>query len=188
MFIVNELKQLPTIMKQSAALLRKTKTIVGAGLFSALHVILSIYGTFYIIPNVLKISFAFIAYAACGFLYGPIVTGVYGAVLDILIFLVRPDGEFFIGYTISAFITGFLYGALLYNKKVTVKRCFVTKMIVSIVINLCLTPLWMYIMGWGDATIFFSSVRVIKNIVLLPIETAILYVFLRFVERHFKHM
>lgn len=188
MKLVDELKALPSLVNQSSKEFKKTKTIVGAGLFSGLHVLLSTYAEFYIIPNVLKISFAFVAYAACGFMYGPMVAGIYGAVLDILTFLVKPDGTFFIGYTLSAFVTGFIYGACLYKKKVTLQRCFVTKLLINLIINLFFTPLWLYIMGYGSAVIFFSSSRIIKNIVLLPVESGILYTFLKFVDKNLKRM
>ncbi len=188
MKFIDEIKDLPALVSMSSKEFKKTKTIVGAGLFSGLHVLLSTYATFYIIPGVLKISFEFLAYAACGFLYGPMVAGIYGAVLDILTFLVMPDGQFFIGYTLSAFVTGFIYGACLYKKKVTITRCFVAKLLNNLIINLFFTPLWLYIMGWGSATIFFSSTRLIKNIVLLPVEIGILYTFLRFVEKNLKRM
>lgn len=188
MKLMDEFKLLPSLVKQSSKEFKKTKTIVGAGLFSGLHVLLSTYASFYIIPGVLKISFEFLAYAACGFLYGPMVAGIYGAVLDILTFLVMPDGQFFIGYTLSAFVTGFIYGACLYKKKVTFKRCFVVKLLNNLIINLFFTPLWLYIMGWGSAVIFFSSSRIIKNIVLLPLESGVLYTFLKFVEKNIKHM
>lgn len=163
--------------------LRKTKTIVGCGLLAAVHILLDMYATFYIIPGTLKVSLSFVAYGICGFLYGPITAGIYGIILDLLSFLIKPDGVFFIGYTFSAFMTGFLFGCALYKERVTLPRTLFSKLIVSLIINIFLTPLWLYIMGWGALSSILSGSRLIKNIVLLPLEGGLLYTLLRSMKR-----
>lgn len=42
----------------------------------------------------LKISFAFVYFAAIGMLYGPVVAGLAGVVTDVIGFLVKPNGVF----------------------------------------------------------------------------------------------
>lgn len=55
-----------------------------------------------------------------------------------------------------------------------------------LVINLVLTPLWLNIM-YGNAFVI-SGMRLIKNAVKLPLDTALLYFLLKAVETHRKKL
>ncbi|MBR3839907.1 MAG: folate family ECF transporter S component [Erysipelotrichales bacterium] len=167
--------------KDSLLELRKTKSIVTAGLLSALNVVLGMFQII-VIPQVLIFSFNFLSVSALGFLCGPFVCGIAGAICDILKFLFNPTGEFFLGFTLNEFLGGFIYGLVLYKKKVSLTRCFFAKAIVNIVINILLTPLWLNIL-YGKAWIAYASTRLIKNIVGLPIESFVMYYILKLVSR-----
>ena len=124
-------------------------------------------------------SFTFLPIALSGMLYGPVLTGSLGAVVDILKYFTRNDGgAFFPGFTISEFIVGFLYGLFLYRKRVTLPRVFMARLTVTVVNNLFLTPLWLSML-YGDAFVALVASRIVKNIIMLPIETALLYVILK---------
>ena len=53
---------------------------------------------------------------------------------------------------------------------------------VMALINFLLTPLWLNIM-YGKAFVIFSGAKIIKNIVKLPIDVALLYGALRMAQR-----
>ena len=85
--------------RESLNELKKTRTIVIAGLLSALNVILGMF-EIPIIPQTLYLSFGFVSVSSMGYLCGPFVCGIAGAICDILKFLVNPQGAFFLGFTI----------------------------------------------------------------------------------------
>lgn len=88
------------------------------------------------------------------------------------------------GFTLNEFLLGFLYGCWLYKKPVSLWRTFCACLSAVLVINLVLTPLWLNIM-YGNAFVI-SGMRLIKNAVKLPLDTALLYFLLKAVETHRK--
>ena len=124
----------------------------------------------------MEIGFAYLALALCGMMFGPVVGGIAGAVGDTLGFIVSPNGAFFPGFTISAFIMGFIYGILLYKKPLTVKRIMFTSLIVMLVCNLTLTPIWLNMM-YGTSLIALP--RIIRNVIMYPINTILMYAVLK---------
>ena len=169
------------MFKESLLELRKTKSIVTAGVLSSLNVVLGMF-QIVVIPQVLIFSFNFLSVSSLGYLCGPFVCGIAGAICDILKFIFNPTGEFFIGFTINEFLAGFIYGLFLYRKKITFTRCFIAKAFVNVVINILLTPLWLNML-YGKAWIAYASTRLIKNIVGLPIESFIMYYILKLVSK-----
>ena len=59
------------------------------------------------------------------------------------------------------------------------------RLIVTIGINLTLTPLWLSIM-YGNAYKFMVPARLIKNIAMIPIDIFLLYTVLKFCEKNKK--
>ena len=107
-----------------------------------------------------------------------------GIVTDVAGYFLRPNGGFFPGFTLNEFLLGFLYGCWLYKKPVSLWRTFFACLSAVLVINLVLTPLWLNIM-YGNAFVI-SGMRLIKNAVKLPLDTALLYFLLKAVETHRK--
>ncbi len=150
--------------------LSSPKTLTGVAMLTALYTILSFFNIK--ISATWQISFAYLALGICGMLYGPIVGGIAGAVGDVLGYFVSPNGGFFPGFTLSAFIMGFIYGMFLYKRKVTLKRSMLTVLIVMIICNLVLTPIWLNMM-YGTSLIALP--RIIRNAVMYPVHTALFY-------------
>ena len=67
-----------------------------------------------------------------------------------------------------------------YHRRVTLARTFGACLTAVLVLNLCLTPLWLHIM-YGNAFVL-SAGRLLKNIVKLPVDTGLLYALLRLAE------
>ena len=55
-----------------------------------------------------------------------------------------------------------------------------------LIINFVLTPLWLHMM-YGQAFVIFSSVKIVKNLIKLPIDAALLYGALKAAERTRAH-
>lgn len=162
--------------------MRRTASLAGAAMLAALHLVLNQFT--FAVSQFLEIGFTFLAAATCGFLYGPWLAGLAGIVVDMAGYVLRPNGGFFPGFTLNEFLAGFLYGCWLYKKPVSLARTFLACLTVVLVINLFLTPLWLNIM-YGNAFVI-SSVRLIKNCIKLPLDTALLYFLLKTVQTHRK--
>jgi len=173
-------KKFVLLFKSSASELKNVTTISVAGMLVGIGVVLSFVKI--VLSPVLEISFSFLPLAAGGLLYGPVVGGIIGIWIDILGYFVRPNGPFFPGFTLSALISGVLYGLFLYKKPVTWTRVIIVSALIAVFINLGLTSLWLSMM-YGKAFLVLLSARILKNVVMFPINTALLMVLLKFIER-----
>nr|WP_243764328.1 folate family ECF transporter S component [Bittarella massiliensis (ex Durand et al. 2017)] len=159
---------------------RTLSSLAGASMMTALNVVLSFFTLR--LSELLKVGFSFLAVAATGFLYGPLLGAAAGGIGDIVKYLIHPDGPYFIGFTFNACLSGFLYGLYLYKKPVKLWRAVCAKLTVSLVINLLLNPLFLSIL-YGKAFVLISTVRLTKQLVMFPVDTALLYGMLRLLER-----
>lgn len=162
-------------MRAAATEVRRTKSLAGASLLCALGLVLNQFTI--MVSQLLEIGFSFLATAMCGFLYGPWMAGLAGITMDLAGYMLRPNGGFFIGFTLNEFLAGVIYGLWLYKKPVSLGRTFCACLSIVLVINFCLTPLWLHLM-YGNAFLI-SGLRLVKNIIKLPVDTGLLYMVLR---------
>ncbi len=168
------------LLKSSAGELKHVSTISATGMLVALDIVFSLFRI--TLSPTLEISFAYLPLAIGGMLYGPVVGGVIGALADVLGYFLRPNGPFFPGFTLNALLSGAIYGFFLYRRPATLKRTAVVTAVITVVINLALNTLWLSIM-YGKAFIVLLAARVVKNLVMYPIDTALLLVMLKALER-----
>ncbi len=167
--------------KNAAKELKSIRSITGAALFAAMSPIL---GLFTIQVNqFLTIGFTSLTHAMTGYFFGPLVACMSGGVADIIKYLLKPDGPFFPGFTLNEMLVGFIYGLFFYNRKVTLPKCISSRLIVTVGINLTLTPLWLSIL-YGNAYKFMVPTRIIKNIAMIPVDIFLLYTLLKFCEKN----
>ncbi|ADL03746.1 folate family ECF transporter S component [Lacrimispora saccharolytica] len=174
------LKNLIWQVKSSLKELNNVPTVSVTGMLVALSVVLSFFTI--VISNVLQISFGFLPLAVGGMLFGPVVGGIMGILSDILGYFVHPNGPFFPGFTLNALLTGTLYGFFLYKKHVTLKRVIFVSLTITLLVNMMLNPLWLSIM-YGNAFFVLVIGRIVKNLLMFPINTALLYSILKPMER-----
>ena len=178
----DSLRGFPRRLSDAAREVRCTASLAGAAMLAALSLVLNQFTI--AVSQFLEIGFSFLAAGTCAFLYGPWLAGLMGIVTDVAGYFLRPNGGFFPGFTLNEFLLGFLYGCWLYKKPVSLWRTFCACLSAVLVINLVLTPLWLNIM-YGNAFVI-SGMRLIKNAVKLPLDTALLYFLLKAVETHRK--
>lgn len=147
-----------------------TRTITFAGLLIAMNVVLNLF----VIPigNIIELSVAFLPILYAGYYFGPWIAGAIGVIGDVLGFIVRPAGFFFIGFTFNAFISGVIYGYILHNKPVTWKRVATAVIVQNVIVSVILTPIWLQIM-YGTALL--SIPRLIRVVIMVPIEIVLSY-------------
>lgn len=156
----------------------KIKKIIIAGLLLATTIVLSRFLS--IKTPIVVISFSFIPLMLSGILLGPWWTMMIAGLADLIGALLFPFGAYFVGYTITSLITGFVYGLFLHRKdeKLNTKK-FVLKLIISclivlIVCNGLINSLWIYITS-KKAIMAILPTRLLKQIVMLPIEVVIMF-------------
>lgn len=155
------------------------RCIVLLAMFGAISIVL---GYFTIMPTeTIKITFTFLPNEFAYYLFGPVVGVIYGAAMDILNFIVRPTGPFFIGFTLSAILTGLLYGIVLYGKPLSLKRIIIANLIRMLTIDLLLNTYWLSML-YGAAFLAILPARIIKIAIMLPVETILLYTVIKGVE------
>ena len=134
----------------------------------------TVFGYFKIpLSEVVEIRLQFLPVACSGMLFGVPAGAVVGGLADILCYIVKPTGPFFPGFTVSSIIQGAIYGLLLYDKPVTVKRVILAQLIDTVIISIVLTTLWLKLL-YGNAFMALFSVRLIKSAVMFPINTVLL--------------
>lgn len=156
--------------------LTSVKSLAVAAIFIALRIAIS---SFYIpIAGVgtNRVYFSFFVNSLGTMVYGPVVGMISGMVSDLLGFFIHPSGPFFFGYTLTSMAGSFLYGLFLYRQKLTITRIALCKVAVNIFVNVMMNGLWDSILT-GKGYLALLSTRIIKNLVMLPIEIALLYLF-----------
>lgn len=126
------------------------------------------------IGNYIKIGFSFLASQLAYLLFGPVVGVIFGAAGDLLSFVLKPTGPYFYGFTISAMVGGLLYGLMLYKKPISFIRILSAQAVVTILVNILLGTYWLSIL-YGKAFLVLLPARVVKNLVMLPINAGMFY-------------
>ena len=145
--------------------------IVTTALLSALDVILTRFLS--IQTQFLRIGFGFLPVAVAGIAYGPFWGAVTGAVGDILGMIIYPPAEYFPGFTLTALLTGVVFGLFLYRRPVTILRVLLASAAVCIFLNLLLDTLWLNIM-YGNSFLALLPARVVKCIINIPVYTVLI--------------
>lgn len=148
-----------------------TKKIAQLGLLIALHILLSYFLA--INTPVLKISFGFLPLSIIGILYGPLTAGICAVITDLIGFMMFPGGSYFPGFTLTAFLTGFVYGFFLHNKSKSWVRILIASSIVCIILNLILNTYWLSILT-GKGYVALLPTRIVKNIAMIPIQVVVI--------------
>ena len=191
------------MFKKSAQELKSLRCITVTGVLIALD--LALKTVTINLEASLKISFAFIALAAIGMLFGPTVSLLAGIITDVLGFFMYPQtGAFNPFFTLIEAVGAMLYGLFLYNlvyvrfdkdifkaegkskigkallflKKMG--RIILAKVSVVIVCNLIMTPIANVIFGYQtvETAIVKYPARLLKNLIQCPVDCALLIIVL----------
>lgn len=124
----------------------------------------------------IRFGFGFLPMALTGIIYGPLWGGAAYALSDIVGAVLIPSGTgaYFPGFTITAFLTGFVYGVFLHRRQVNLKTLIIPVFIICVVLNLGLNSVWLYmILGDGfwaylPSRIANSCIMIVLQLVLIP--------------------
>ncbi|MDD4844183.1 MAG: folate family ECF transporter S component, partial [Anaerotignum sp.] len=112
----------------------------------------------------LKIGFAFVPIALAGMLLGPVPAGIVAALADFLGATLFPIGQYFPGFTLTAFLNGILLGVILY-KKADMKNIVTASVLTQILGSLLLNTLWISIL-YGTPFWALMPTRILQTCVM----------------------
>lgn len=172
---VKEIAALPKTFGTSAREFKSLHTVILCGLMGALGIILKMFASIPFGP--FTITYAWIPNRIIDFMFGPAVGAVYGGVMDIIKFIMKPTGTFNLGYTAVAVLAGLTFGTILYKKPVSFMRIVFAQSLVKIFINAGLST---YLMAFerGEAFMALMPVRLVKNLIMIPLDSILLFVVL----------
>lgn len=166
------MKKLATLYRDSYRELKNVRTLTTAAMFGAVSVIL---GYFTIVAGpYLKIGFSSTANVLVYYLFGPVTGGCFGGMLDILKYIAKPTGAFFPGYTLIAILGGVIYGTILYQKPLTLKRVFMAKLAGILICNVILNT-WCISITSGETMMYLLPARALKNLIQWPVDSFLFY-------------
>lgn len=169
------LHKLKSLFFSSLRELKSPRCLAISALLIALNVAMDLLGIRIWLTPDLRISLGFVLNASIAMLFGPVTGMMAGFCTDVLGYLANPAmGAYFPGYTLTAMLGGLLYGLWLYPCHTTRLRCLAAKASVSLFCNVGLNTLWLTLTG-GSAFMALLPLRILKNIVLLPVEVLLLY-------------
>lgn len=167
-------------IEDSARHLKKTRDLTLISLLLAIKVTLSFFTVR--IGQIIKISFGFLTNGILGYLYGPFIGFVCGALGDIISYFISPMGPYFPGFTLTSALAGFVYGYILYKKEPTITRILTANLIITVFLNLALNTLWISVL-YGNAYMAILPPRILKEFILVPIQVPVLYMALKVVKK-----
>ena len=166
--------------RQAFSELKNTRTLVFAALILALRIAMKPLK----IPVAadVNITFGFIVNALGSMVYGPVVALLSGAVSDTLGYLVAPSGVYYFPFIFLEMAGSLIFALFLYSTDITPVRLILAKFCVNLFVNILLNePIMVryYQLFFTSTYQPFVWVRIVKNIVMLPIEALILMVVFR---------
>ena len=157
----------------------KSKKIVLSGLLLAILIVFSRFVS--IKTPILVISFSYIPIMLSAILLGPAYSCLIAGLGDLIGALLFPFGSYFVGFTITAALSGLVYGLFLYSKdgkyfkgKPLVLRLILSSIIVLGIIDLPITSLMLHFL-YSKAFMAVLLSRVTVKACMLPIQVITMY-------------
>lgn len=121
----------------------------------------------------MRIGFGFAAVSVAAMLYGPLWAMLTAALGDIVGALIFPVGAFFPGFTLTAALTGLIYGMCLYRHQGSTPRAVAAALLNCLFVTLLInTALIAYISG-NDYGVLFTA-RAVQFFIMFPVEALVI--------------
>ena len=161
---------------------RNPRTLVFAALMIALRVVTKPL-QIPIGPS-LNINIVQMAVNAIGAMtFGPVVALLSAAVTDVAGYLVFPNGPYFFPFMFTEMAGSLIFALFFYRADISVHRVILSRFCVAFLVNIVLqSPIMLlyYRMILGKEYALINTARIIKNLLLFPVESVLLTVLLRY--------
>ncbi len=168
----------------SISRLKETKVLTFCGMMGALAIVLGYVATIKFGPYI-RIGFSGLPNQVVDYLFGPWIGAIFGGTMDVVKWFLSGDGDFFPGFTITAMLGAIIYGLFIYDKPLKLWRVVAAQLTVKIVCNLILNTLWLNLL-YGQAIAAILPGRIVSNAVMLPVDTAIMFIMLTAIRKTIK--
>lgn len=175
------MKKLLALISESYHEFKNVSTITCCAMFGAMSIVLGSFATIRVTPN-LKIGFGSLPNELVDYLFGPVVGALFGGGMDIVKFMLKPDGGFMPGLTFNAMLAAFIYGIFLYKRPLSLKRMLAAKFIVAMLCNVILGTYWLSLLN-GKGYLAILPARFIKNIIQWPVDSLLFILVAKALER-----
>lgn len=150
-------------------------TVAVLGLLIAMQILL---GSFFTIQFLMtKITFSFLITAVMAQLFSARITISASALASIIGMLLFPKFSFFLGFALTAGLTGFIFHYFFYHHAVNFWRIFVSSLLVTFGCNLILNSIWLHIMYQLSWKVLLLT-RLPQELISLVVYTILLTIFL----------
>ena len=149
----------------------KLQIFVQVALLIAVEVVLSRFCS--IQTPLVKIGFGFVPIAVCGMLFGPVWAGVAGGVADLIGATLFPFGAYFPGFTVSAALTGVIFGLCLHGRRTDWRHVAAAALANGLLVSVGLNAVWLNILYGNPYTVILPA-RVAQNCLLVPVQFAVI--------------
>ena len=160
------------------------RTIVYLGVLTALEIVLNRFLS--INAWNLKIGFSFVSVAAAAMLFGPVPAGIVAALGDFLGAVLFPIGPYFPGFTLTAFLTGVVYGLFLWKKRDWL-RILGAVAVQQLILSLLLNSLWISVLYSSPYQALLAT-RSVQCAILIPVQFIVLLLMSRVMERYGRNL
>lgn len=165
--------------------MKTTRTLVIMSLFIALEIILTRFLS--IQTPILRIGFAFVATSLCSITLGPVLGSIAAGVSDILGMIIFPQSAYFPGFTVSALLSGLIYGFMLHKKNNSILRVAITVLMITVFVDLGLNTLWLSMIT-GKAVFALIGPRFIKSLIMFPIQVILIHIVWKYIAFHVRNL
>ncbi|MDW5300194.1 MAG: folate family ECF transporter S component [Sedimentibacter sp.] len=148
-----------------------TSSVAMMGTLIAIEIVLSRFAS--ISAWNIKAGFSFVPIAIAAMILGPVKGGIVGAVADFIGAVLFPIGAYFPGFTLTAFLTGAIYG-IFFREKQSLARIAGAVVINELILSLFLNTLWISVLyGASYWPLFFT--RILQCAFLIPLQLCTIY-------------
>ena len=159
---------------------RSPRVLATCALMMAVNIILGYFSIR--LSAYLRIGFGFVTQPIVAMLFGPLTACMTAILQDTVSMILNPTGAYLPAYTLAVGISGMLYGMVLYQKPITFWRVFCAKLLVILVGNILLNSIALAPTA-GSGFIGILPARILKNLLLLPVQSVVCYVLLKFIQQ-----
>lgn len=140
------------------------------GLLIALEIIFTRF--FSIQTPLFRLGFGFLPIAIVGLLHGPLWAGAAAGIGDLIGVFMAGTASYFPGFTLTAVLTGVVYGLFLHNKN-NWSRIIPAVLLVTLVLQLGLDSVWLAIL-YPNSIGGMMPMRILKSMVMIPVQVVMI--------------
>lgn len=174
------MKKFAALLTDSYKELKVVRNLAILAMFAAIAIILGFFSID--IGPYIRIGFSSVVNGMVACLFGPVTGGIFNATLDVFKYILKPVGTFFPPMTAVTVVSGLLYGFFYYKKEITLVRVFTAKFVVMLICNVILNT-WCLSILYGDGFLVLLPGRVIKNVIMWPIDSIVFYMITKSLEK-----